>query len=177
MTPEAVQMVSNLRREFYTLFAAEMNVPVKISGSSYNRSSSIASWVDEQEHLNYVSIYAYTAPDSLLAERPFILRVSINKGAGGITFFKRDQPHQGMNQGWHFELTVLPEELLAFLPWVVSLVKAKTKVKARDSKLSLQEPPYPVNLNTASLLLSTEAWSQEAERISELPCHSIPQLS
>ncbi|MBW4694590.1 MAG: hypothetical protein KME27_22810 [Lyngbya sp. HA4199-MV5] len=174
MTPEAVQMVSNLRREFYTLFAAEMKVPVKISGSSYNRSSSIASWVDEQEHLNYVSIYAYTAPDSLLAERPFILRVAINKGAGGITFFKRDQPHQGMNQGWHFELTVLPDELLAFLPWIVSLVKAKTKAKGSHS--SLQEPPYPVSLNTANVLLSTEAWSQEAERMSELPCQALPQL-
>ena len=173
MTPEAVQMVSNLRREFYTLFAAAMNVPVKISGSSYNRSSSIASWVDEREQLNYVSIYAYTAPDNLLVERPFILRVAINKGAGGITFFKRDQPHQGMNHGWHFELTVLPEELLAFIPWVVSLVKAKTK----DPNLSLQEPPYPVKLNnTTSVLLSTEAWSQEAERMSELPCQAIPQL-
>ncbi|XGV99386.1 MAG: hypothetical protein ACAF41_10675 [Leptolyngbya sp. BL-A-14] len=164
-------MVSNLRRDFYTLFATAMNVPVKISGSSYNRSSSIASWVDEQEHLNYVSIYAHTAPDNLLAERPFILRVAINKGAGGITFFKRDQPHQGMNQGWHFELTVLPEELLAFLPWIVSLVKAKTK--KNGSSFSLQEPPYPVRLNTSSVLLSTEAWSQEAERMSELPCQVL----
>lgn len=174
MTPETVQMVSNLRREFYTSFATAMNVPVKISGSSYNRSSSIASWVDEHEYLNYVSIYAHTAPDSLLAERPFILRVAINKGAGGITFFKRDQPHQGMNQGWHFELTVLPEELLDFLPWIVSLVKAKTKTKG--SPLSLQEPPYPVKLNTASALLSTEAWSQEAERMSALPCKVLLKL-
>lgn len=172
MTPEAVQMVSNLRREFYTLFAAAMNVPVKVSGSSYNRSSSIASWVDDRAQLNYVSIYAYTAPDELLVERPFILRVSINKGAGGITFFKRDQPYEGINQGWHFELTVLPEELLAFIPWVVSLVKAK----AKDSRLALQEPPYPVSLNTTSVLLSTEAWSKEAERMSELPCQAIPQL-
>ncbi|HEY9654180.1 MAG TPA: hypothetical protein V6C50_01695, partial [Crinalium sp.] len=92
-------MVSNLRREFYTLFAAAMNVPVKVSGSSYNRSSSIASWVDDRAQLNYVSIYAYTAPDELLVERPFILRVAINKGAGGITFFKRDQPYEGINQG------------------------------------------------------------------------------
>jgi len=164
MTPEAIRLVSNLRREFYSLFSTEMNVPIKISSSSYNSSSSIASWVDEKERLNYINIYAYKAPDALLNQRPFILRIAINKGAGNITIPRQAQICRGLNKGWQFELTVLPEEILDFLPWLVGLVKAKAKGASSFAEV----PPYPVNLDTSNVIFSTAAWSQEAGRIAAL---------
>jgi|SRR6478672_6847031 hypothetical protein len=164
MTPEAIRLVSNLRREFYSLFGTEMNVPIKISGSSYNSSSSIASWIDERERLNYINIYAYKAPDALLNQRPFILRIAINKGAGNITIPKQGQSCRGLNKGWNFELTLLPEEILDFLPWLVGLVKAK----AKGASSFVQVPPYPVNLDTSNVLLSTVVWTQEAGRVAAL---------
>lgn len=160
MTPETIRIISNLRQEFYSLFVAEMAVPVKISGSSYNSSSLVASWTDHSQHLNYVNIYAYTAPDALQSDRPFILRLTINRGAGDISVARKGPLCRGLNRKWSFELTVLPEEILDFLPWIISLVEAKAK-----GLLSLvEEPPYPVTFNLANQLLATEAWTQQAKQ-------------
>jgi len=32
----------------------------------------------------YVCVYAHTVPDALVPERPFILRMAVNKGAGVV---------------------------------------------------------------------------------------------
>ncbi|UBF26973.1 hypothetical protein K9N68_03030 [Kovacikia minuta CCNUW1] len=134
-----------------------MKLPVKVGHSS---SYLIASWIDDNYQLNYINIYAYLAPDDLLNQRPFILRLAINKGIGNIALFKRDQFCQGLNQNWHFELTVLPEEILDFLPWIVSLIKAKTKGFTSFA----QEPPHPIHLNYSNVLLSEQIWTQKAEQ-------------
>lgn len=164
MTPEATRTIATLRREFYSLFAKLMDSPVKITGSALNSSASIASWVDNRERLNYINIYAYSAPDELLSQRPLILKLTINKGAGSINFVRRDQPCRGLNQAWQFELTVLPEELLDFLPWVVHVVQAKAKGSVPLSPTS----PYPVELDAANVLLAAEAWTQQARQSAAL---------
>lgn len=170
VTPETIRMISNLRQEFYSLFVAEMAVPVKISGSSYNSSSLVASWTDDSQHLNYVNIYAYTAPDALQSDRPFILRLAINKGAGDISVARKGPSCRGLNRKWCFELTVLPEEILEFLPWVVSLVEAK----AKGLLSSVDEPPYPVTFNLDNRSLATEAWTQQArQRIEQELCVNL----
>lgn len=161
MTPEAIRITTKLRREFYDLFVAEMKVPVKIS---HNSSYLIASWIDAKYQLNYVNIYAHLAPDDLLEQRPFILRLAINRGVGHVTLLKRDQFYTGLNPNWHFELTVLPEELLDFLPWIISLVEAKTG----GIPLSAQDPPHSIHLNLANVLLAKEVWTQKAERVAGL---------
>ncbi len=160
MTPESIRVLSGLRNEFYTRFSSTMNIPVKISGSSYNSISFVASWIDEKEQLNYLNIYAYTAPDELLIQRPFILRIAINKGAGSMGFARYGQAFRGINQSWQFELTVLPTELLDFLPWVVALVKTKSKGIASFS----QEPPHPVTSDLSNWLLAGTIWTLQAER-------------
>lgn len=137
-----------------------MHVPVRISGSSYNSISLIASWTDRNQYLNYVSIYAHTAPDELQPQRPFILRLGINKGAGDIPSVYKDRSCRGLNKKWFFELTILPEEILDFLPWVVSLVEANTK----DLLASVQEPPYPITFNSSNISCATEAWTQKAKQ-------------
>lgn len=164
MTPETIRVVSELRHKFFSLFAAAMKVPVNITnGNSYASNPSMASWVDSEQKLNYVHIYAYTAPDELVPERPFILRVAVNKGAYVATA-KRGKGYRGLNQSSYFELTLLPEEILDFLPWIVSLVKSYDT----SSAAFVPEPPYPINFKASSRLLFHNAWTHKANnRLSE----------
>jgi hypothetical protein len=118
MTPEIIKTISKLRSDFYTSFTEAMEEPVRISGNSYNSLACIASWVDCNQKLNYLTIYAYRSPDALATDRPFILRLSINKGAGIEVLPRHGQMCQGTNREWRFEMTLLPEELLDFLPWI-----------------------------------------------------------
>jgi hypothetical protein len=160
MTPESIRILSGLRNEFYALFSSAMNVPVKISGSSYNSIAFVASWLDERERLNYLNIYACSAPDDLTTQRPLILRLAINKGAGNMGFSRQGRASQGLNHQWHFELTVMPDELLDFLPWVVSLAKAKGK----NNPSLVQVPPYPVSFKEPTLFQASTVWTQKAEQ-------------
>jgi hypothetical protein len=169
MTPESIRVLSSLRNEFYTQFAVLMNVPVKISGSSHNSISFVASWLDEQEQFNYLSIYAYTAPDELSIERPFILRVAINKGASNVGFSRQGLASRTGNQRWQSELTVLPDQLLDFLPWIVNLVKAK----AQGSSSFTQEPPHPLTVESSNWLLVSSIWSTRAEATLELQSSQV----
>ncbi|GAB4180571.1 MAG: hypothetical protein Fur006_14870 [Coleofasciculaceae cyanobacterium] len=160
MTPEAIRIVAQLRREFYSRFAAAMEVPVSISkGSSSTGNPPLASWIDDKQRLNYLRIYVYTAPDDLTPERPFILRLSVNKGGGVAVAPKWKRDCQGLNLDWHFELTLLPEEILDFLPWSIGLVK----FYERDSVALLQEPPHPLDLKNSNELFFKEAWTQQAQ--------------
>lgn len=161
MTPEAIRIITQLRREFYTLFAAAMDMPVSITnGNSSSGNPPIASWIDGRKQLNYLRIYVYTAPDELIPERPFILRLSVNKGGGVATTVKWRRDYQGLNQDWHFELTLLPEEILDFLPWLVSLVKSHD----RGSASFIQEPPHPFDFKISNVLSFSEVWTQQAQQ-------------
>lgn len=163
MTPEIIRTISKLRNDFYTAFAEAMEEPVKISGNSYNSLASIASWVDRNQRFNYITIYAYLAPDDLASDRPFILRTSINKGAGTVTLPRYGQACRGLNQQWSLELTVLPGELLDFLPWIVDLVQAQVQGLHSFS----QRPPYPLNPDFFVSLKSAHFWTLAAEQLLE----------
>lgn len=158
MTPEAIRIVDALRCEFYSLFAMAMKVPVRITGNSYSTNFPTASWLDLRQKLNYLSVYAYTAPDHLIPQRPFILRLAINKGAGRFMKGKWGKECCGFNQGWQFELTLLPEEIIDFLPWIVSLVKAQEN----SSPSLVQVPPHPFRLKVSNWLLTQDTWTEKA---------------
>lgn len=161
MTPETIRIVSQLRKEFYSLFAAAMKVSVSITTSNPSIGNPpIVSWIDERERLNYLRIYVYTAPDELIPERPFILRVSVNKGGGISTSTRWKRNCQGLNQTWHFELTLLPEEILDFLPWIVSLVQSHNK----SCTSFLQEPPHPLHFKMPNEPSVNDAWTQKARQ-------------
>lgn len=163
MTPEIIRSIAKLRHDFYTSFAEAMEEPVTISGSSYSSLASIASWVDANQRLNYITIYAYLAPDALAVDRPFILRFSINKGAGPVTLPRQGKGCQGFNQQWTFELTVLPEELLDFLPWIVDLVQAQNQGLGSFS----EHPPHPINPDFLVSLKAPHLWTLAAEQLVE----------
>jgi hypothetical protein len=158
VTPEAKHIITELRREFYSLFSAAMKTPVKVSGTSYSSNSPIASWMDRRQRLNYVNVYAYTAPDETIPLRPFILRLAINKSACSAMMSTRGQECRGMNLLWNFELTVLPREILDFLPWIVSLVEAHDK----SSPTLLLSPPHPFELEEPATGLCNQAWTEKA---------------
>jgi hypothetical protein len=161
MTPDAIRIVSQLRQDFYSLFATAIGIPVRISGKSYISNSAIASWVDDQQRLNYLNIYPYLAPDKFIPERPFILRIAINKSAGRFTRAKQGQICKGLNQDWDFELTLLPEELLDFQPWIVGLVNSHNHGAASF----VEEPPHPMSFKVAHVGLYKNAWTQKANLI------------
>lgn len=161
MTPAAIRIVSQLRQEFYCLFSVAMKVSVNITGGSSSASNpSMVFWNDSQQRLNYVYIYAHTAPDELVPERPFVLRVAINKSAGTPITANRGKGCRGINQSWHFELTLLPEEILDFLPWTVGLIKSY------DSSFAflVPDPPHPLEFRTSDTMLFHSAQTCEAGR-------------
>lgn len=161
MTPETIRVVSQLRREFYSMFAAEMELPVSITnGSSSTGNPPMVSWIDDKQRLNYLRIYVHKAPDELIPERPFILRLSLNKGGGIATATKWRRDHQGLNRDWYFELTLLPEEMLDFLPWLVNLVKSHDP----DADTFVEEPPHPLSCKFSNKLLFNDAWTQKAHQ-------------
>lgn len=142
MTPEAIRTLSQLRQEFYLLFAAAMEVPVRITNQNSQTSHlSVASWVDNQQRLNYMCIFAHTAPDRLIPERPFTIRIAVNTGGDTVAIARQKQGMQELNRNWHFELTLLPDEVLDFLPWVISMIKSYNQ----DFVALLPEPPHPLN--------------------------------
>lgn len=163
MTPDTIRTLTSLRDQFYCLFAAAMEASVKVTqGNSSTNSPAMAFWVDDQQRLNYLRVYAHTAPDVLVPERPFVLRVSVNKGAGVPLATKQAKGCRGHNQSWHFDLTVLPEELLEFVPWIVSVIQAQEKYPT-----VAQTSPYPLThqapaaFNAAS---NNDAWTQNARQ-------------
>lgn len=92
-------------------------MPVSITSSNLYASNPLtASWMDNGKKLNYLCVYAHTVPDELVPKRPFILQLAANKGAGISANTRREKDCQGLNQSWYFKLTLLPEEVLNFLP-------------------------------------------------------------
>jgi len=178
MTPDAIRTLTSLRDQFYGLFAAAMEVSVRIThGNTSTNSPAMAFWVDDQQRLNYIRVYAHTAPDTLVPERPFVLRVSINKGAGVPLATKQSKGCRGHNQSWHFDLTVLPEELLEFAPWIVSLIQAQEERSAAAAqsplpRLKVPAFPYPFT-RQAPTALENDAWTQNARQLMVTPSGTV----
>jgi hypothetical protein len=176
MTPTAIRTVTQLRQEFYSLFAAAMKTPVTItSGNSSTGNPSMVYWSDSQQWLNYLYVYAHTAPDALVPGRPFVLRLAINKNAGAFTAVSRGKSCRGLNRGWRFELTLLPEEILDFLPWVVQLIKSYDC----NANVPVLDPPYPLESKVSDgiLLNSVQTYAAGSQLIQRTNERSFLSLS
>lgn len=158
MTPEAVRIVSELREQFYSRFEEAMKTPVTLSNRNSSTNHAIATWLDQHQQLNYLCVYAHTAPDNLVPKRPFILRASINRGAIPVPAVKPKKGAPGMNQTWQFNLTALPEELLDFVPWTVSLIQSSKG----NPVLAAQEPPSLLTFKLSNGQLLNDAWTRNA---------------
>jgi hypothetical protein len=158
MTPEAIRFVSQLRKNFYSLLATEMAVPVTLIRDNSSASGRfLAFWPDERFQLNYLLVYAHTSPDQLMPERPLILRVALNIGADPPQTSKWAKAPQGLNNSWHFQLTLLPEEILDFPDWIVSVIDSCGQSFDSFVKTS----PYPLATETPTGD-GFDVWTQQA---------------
>lgn len=158
MTPEAISLVTKLRSEFYSLFAAAMNLPVKITGQSHSTNFPIACWLNSQQQLNYLGVYAHSAPDALFPLRPLLLRVAVNQGAGPVRLIRPGLKFRDLNQTWQFELTALPEEIMDFNPWIVSLIEVHDQV----ASAAVKAPPHPLEFISPVASSFNHAWTERA---------------
>ncbi|PZD72116.1 hypothetical protein C1752_04007 [Acaryochloris thomasi RCC1774] len=162
MTPEAANILSSLRESFYDLFQTEMKVPVKLSkGKSliFNPSMApVTSWVDRHNRVNCLAIYAHAAPDSLIPQRPLILRIAVNQWPNTANQASKNVKDPQFNRDWSWELSLLSEQMMDFAPWLASWIEAES----RSTELMQRSPhalkffPHPIAQN-ANL-----AWTQEA---------------
>ena len=158
MTPNSIKELAKIRHEFYSLLAIAIDMPVSITkGNSHSCNPSKISWRDCHRRYNYIYIYAHIAPDKLLIDRPFIIRVGINKGLGIGTSTSRKEMQGDSQEVLRFDLTLLPDELIHFIPWVISLLKAYDK----GHNISIPSP-CPLNVSTLDEILRYGAWTQNA---------------
>ena len=168
MTPEAIRFVSQLRANFYSLFATVMAVPVNLIKDDSSASERfLAFWLDERLKLNYVLIYAHTSPDRLMPKRPLILRLALNIGAAPTPSqtYKWGKACQGLNKSWHFQLTLLPEEILDFPDWIVSVID----FHGQSFDSFMKTSPYPLD-TVPSPGRGFDVWTQPARSKLLGPC-------
>lgn len=158
MMPRAAALVSELRNRFYACFAAAISLPVILNQKNSSTNHAIISWTDQWQRLNYLYVYAYTAPDDLIPDRPLTLRISINKGADPVQTSRQRRGSQGQNEEWSFDLTLLPEELLEFVPWIVGLAESQ----ATEQQGIVPETPRPLIFQTSQGPSFNDAWTEKA---------------
>jgi hypothetical protein len=152
MTPETVRTIAQIRQEFYALFTETMDTPVTVvNRNSYSSNFSIAFWFDGHQRLNYLCIFAYTAPDQLIPDRPLTLRLVMNTGGDALVITRYKKGNQELNRNWRFQLILLPEEVLSLLPWIVNLIRFYDA----DSVASLPQSPAEFDFNSPIKPLSS----------------------
>ena len=158
MTPNSIKELAKIRHDFYSLFAIAIDIKVSITkGNSHSCNPSKVSWYDCYRRYNYIYVYAHIAPDKLLLDRPFIIRIGINKGLDIVPSNSRKEVQSDRRKLLRFDLTLLPDELILFIPWLISLLEAYDK----GSNISIP-PPCPLNFATLDEVLRYGAWTQKA---------------
>lgn len=168
MTPTTIRELANLRQEFYALFAEEINASVTINkGNAYSASPSRVSWVDCYKRPNYIYIYAHTAPDDLMPERPLVLRLGVNKGSEVEYMGRREGSslHHLHPKVLRFDLTLLPNELLDFVPWLTYLLNREGR-----NSVDMLMPPHPLNCTTLDEIKQHGAWTRNAKAVQSRSC-------
>jgi hypothetical protein len=159
MTPEAIRAVSTLRSEFYGSFAENLGTMVTIAPEkSYARALPKVSWTDSQQRLNYLCLYAYSAPDILVPDRPLLLRIGLNLGAEFVDPGKGSRSLRRYNQDCQFYVTLLPQETLGAVPWLVAVVHSHSQ----DWPM-LPSPPHGL-ASSQPLEATVSMWTQAARQ-------------
>lgn len=170
MTPEATREISKLRAEFYSLFANGLGTAVTITKEkSYASTPPKASWTDEQQRLNYLCIYAYSAPDVLVPERPLVLRIGVNLGAELFAGPSRSKGARRYNQTCQFYLTLLPTEVLESMAWLLDVLKHNPEL----TPAALPESSYTLDYD-ATLGQVASFWTRTAQQQVQRPIQALP---
>ncbi len=162
MTPEAKQILVQLRETFYTQFATAMKRDVSVTKDNsliFSPSlAAIASWVDDHQRFNYLSVQAHTTPDALFPDRPLTLRITINPQSGVFTNTKsvHKKTGLGLNSAWSLNLTVLPEEIVDMAHWVASWIHSQ------DNDSITIAAPYRLKVTPTDNNSDYQVWTQTA---------------
>ena len=160
---EASKLTTHLRREFTHRLAASLPMP---AGVRRVPGVPIAYWLDPSGRLNHARVDAHMAPCREERDCPLILRISINylaldhhqaiiRRMGWESEYKGGY---GSSVGWAYELTVLPEQILDFVPWIASLAVAH----AAHDESRLLPTPHACHLWGRPGLSRCYAWTQAA---------------
>jgi hypothetical protein len=172
MLPDSAQQVSKLRTQFYRSFADALDISVNITREkSYASTLPRVSWTDQQGRLNYLCMYAHSAPDVLMPDRPLVLRIGVNLGA---ELFMGSGPGRGSRRyNWtcQFYLTLLAAELPAALPWILQALEQPHGLDLG----SLTGLPYTLE-GRAAAGQAKSLWSRQAlQQVQSL--RSVPVVS
>lgn len=125
-------------------------------------------WLGRGGRFETARVHPYTLPHPFDPARPLVMRVSVNytsvddidrliKKAGWVER-QRELRSEPQLERWKMELSVLPRQLVGFVPWVEALVRAHDE---GDASL-VPEPPDPVRLWSRELLDCDYTWSTAA---------------
>lgn len=161
---EAESLAARLRRSFATELAGALSMPATVH---WRPGLPATCWLDPSGCLNHARLLTYLHPCSDDLQRPLILRVSINCYAFDWEEHVRrrmgwpqpeDFPVGAVLSLWHYELSLLPGQVLAFAPWVAALAQAQ----ARGDESLLPAPPQPCHFWGGHCLHCTYSWTQAA---------------
>ena len=161
----AQEQIAYLRRDFFARFLANMKMPAEV-----NLHPPSVCWFDPNGHINHLRVHACMQPHAGMPDRPLIPRLYVNhyaldnpeRIAGRMGWEWRPHNFDGSLR-WSFELSLLPDELADFAPWVVSLAQAHASKNAS----MVIVPPYKChfwNDGKGSILNCRYAWSAAAWR-------------
>lgn len=161
----AQEQIAYLRRDFFEHFLANMKMPAEV-----NLRPPMVCWLDPNGHINHLRVHACMQPHAGIPDRPLIPRLYVNHYAldnperiarrmgWPLRPVRIDAPIQ-----WSFELSLLPNQLTDFAPWIVSLAQAHA---ANDSSM-VMAPPHKChfwNDREGGILACRYAWSAAAWR-------------
>ena len=167
---EADHLAAQLRREFAAALQQHLTLPATVR---WTPGLPITCWLDEWGYINHACVFTIGAPDGAASPDLLVLRISINLLAfDGERAIRRRMgwpdisafPPEPKPAGWHYELSLLPRQLLRFAPWIAELALAKAK---HDGSL-LTKPPAPCCFWGGRSLHCAYAWTQAAWRRTEL---------
>ncbi|MFB3883540.1 MAG: hypothetical protein ACE149_19920 [Armatimonadota bacterium] len=164
---EAESRAKRLGREFLEQLAGQLS----LRAFFHTRPTPPATcWLDPDGLFNQAQMVTLSAPCVESLKAPLILRVSINH----LRFFyaatvrkRADWPAvsswQEKPATWSYELSLLADQLMDFVPWVAQLVLAKT---CQDERLLLS-PPDACHFWVHPNLLCDYAWTVKAWEVNE----------
>ena len=157
--------LARLRQDFFSRILADINMPV-----AENLNPPAVCWLDPQGRINHLRVHAFMQPQAAMPNRPFIQRIFVNHY--GLDHSERIARQMGwpLRSGrideliqWSFELSLLPNQMTGFAPWIVSLAQAHA---ANNSAMVIASPHkcHFWNDRNGDILDCRYAWSAAAWR-------------
>lgn len=160
---QARRRANAIREEFLRELAAALDRDVL-----FVERPRLIAWRSAQGRVEHARLEPYYLPDRRDPARPLILRASINYGgpADWKPILKRVgwEDRVRADRWWKMELSMLPGEVLDYVPWLASVVGAHE----HNDAARVIEPPHPTRFWQVEHLDRDYAWSEAAWDRAEL---------